>query len=71
MGMNSNLKDLPLDDRIRLVEDLWDSIAQDQDALKLTPEQAEELNRRLTAFESDGGLGQPAGEVISRIRSNL
>ncbi len=69
--MNGNLKDLPLDDRIRLVEDIWDSIAQDQEALQLTPEQAEELNRRLKAFRSDGDMGQPAGEVISRIRKSL
>lgn len=69
--MNSNLRDLPLDDRIRLVEDLWDSIAQDQEALKLTPEQAEELNRRLDAFETDGALGNTADEVIARIRNNL
>ena len=69
--MNSNLRELPLDDRIRLVEDLWDSIAQDQEALKLTAEQAAELDRRLDAFEADGSLGQPASEVISRIRNRL
>ncbi|MCC6201887.1 MAG: addiction module protein, partial [Gammaproteobacteria bacterium] len=27
--MNANLRKLPLDERIRLVEDLWDSIAAD------------------------------------------
>ena len=69
--MNNNLKDLPLEARIRLVEDLWDSIARDQQALKLTPEQAAELNRRLDAFAADGAPGQPADEVIARIRSNL
>ena len=69
--MNSKLRELPLDDRIRLVEDLWDSIAQDQEALKLTAEQAAELDRRLDAFEADGSLGQPASEVISRIRNRL
>jgi putative addiction module component (TIGR02574 family) len=69
--MSSNIRNLPLDERIRLVEDLWDSIAQDQDALELTPGQAEELSRRLDAFESDNVLGQLAGEVISRIRSSL
>ena len=69
--MNSNLRDLPLDERIRLVQDIWDSIAQDQEAIQLTPEQAEELNRRLNAFASDGDVGKPAGEVISRIRQSL
>jgi len=31
--MNANLRKLPLEERIRLVEDLWDSIASDQNAL--------------------------------------
>ena len=69
--MNSKLRELPLDERIRLVEDLWDSIAQDQQALQLTKEQSAELDRRLDAFEADGSIGTPAGEVISRIRKRL
>ena len=69
--MNSNIKNMPLDERIRLVEDIWDSIARDQEALKLTPEQTEELNQRLDAFEADGHLGQLVDDVIPRIRNNL
>jgi putative addiction module component (TIGR02574 family) len=56
---------------VRLVEDLWDSIAADQSALPLTDEQKAELDRRLDAYEADGNLGRPAEEVISRIRSKL
>lgn len=69
--MKFNLRELPVEDRIRLVEDLWDSIAQDQTVLPLTPEQIEELDRRLDAFEADGNLGRPAAEVISKIRTRL
>jgi putative addiction module component (TIGR02574 family) len=69
--MRTKLRDLPLDERIQLVEDLWDSIAEDQAALQLTPEQSQELDRRLDAFESDGSLGLPASEVIARIRKRL
>lgn len=57
--MNVNLRKLPLDERIRLVEDLWDSIAADQKALPLTQEQREELDRRLDAYERDGNPGRP------------
>jgi len=35
--MNAKLQELPLNERIKLVEDLWDSIAADQKALPLTP----------------------------------
>lgn len=69
--MNSNIRELPVEDRIRLVEDLWDSIAQDQLVLPLTPEQAAELDRRLESFALDGDLGRPASEVILDIRKRL
>lgn len=71
MTVNANLRNLPLDERIRLVEDLWDSIASDQKALPLTPEQKAELDRRLDAYEADGDPGRPADEVIADIRKRL
>ena len=69
--MNPDLRKLPLDERIRLVEDLWDSIAADQSLLPLTPDQRAELDRRLDAYESDGNAGRPAEDVISDIRKRL
>jgi putative addiction module component (TIGR02574 family) len=69
--MNTALKTLPISERIRLVEDLWDSIASDQSALPLTDAQRAELDRRLDAFESDGNRGRIASEVISDIRKKL
>jgi putative addiction module component (TIGR02574 family) len=51
--MSSNLVDtvkaLPLAERIELVEALWESIAQEGYEPQLTPEQAEELDRRIEA----------------------
>ncbi|MBI5186280.1 MAG: addiction module protein [Nitrospinae bacterium] len=52
--MNIKLHELPVDERIKLVEELWDSIASDQKALPLTTEQKAELDRRLDAYEADG-----------------
>lgn len=69
--MNSKLQMLPFDERIRLVEDLWDSIASDQQALALTTEQKAELDRRLDAYELDKNRGQLATDVVSRIRRRL
>jgi putative addiction module component (TIGR02574 family) len=69
--MNVKIRKLPVADRIRLVEDLWDSIAQDQHALPLTPDQVAELDRRLDAYEKGGDLGRPAADVISEIRKRL
>lgn len=69
--MNTNLKDLPIAEKVRLVEDLWDSIASNQESLPLTPEQKAELDSRLAAYEADGDIGRPATDVIKDIRSRL
>lgn len=69
--MNAKLRKLPLDERLRLVEDLWDSIAADQNALPLTAAQQAELDRRLDAYEADKNAGRPAGDVIAEIRRKL
>jgi putative addiction module component (TIGR02574 family) len=59
------------DEGSRLVEDLWDSIASDQNALPLTTEQRAELDRRLDAYELDRDPGRPAEDVIAEIRRKL
>lgn len=69
--MNTNLKSLPINERIQLVEDLWDSIAVDQSSLPLTEEQKVELDKRLEAYELDRNPGRLASDVIKDIRSRL
>lgn len=69
--MDARLRDLPLADRIKLVEDLWDSIAADQNVLPLTPEQRAELDKRLDTYEADGIRGRLADEAIADIRKKL
>ena len=60
-----------LGERIRLVEDLWDSIAADQNLLPLTAEQRAELDRCLDAYETSGDPGRPAEDVIADIKKKL
>ena len=69
--MNANLRQLPVEDRIKLVEDLWDSIAEDRKALPVTPEQRVELDRRLAAYEIDKNRGRPAADVLADVRRRL
>jgi len=66
--MNTKLSKLPVDERIKLVEELWDSIASDQKALPLTAEQKAELDTRLDAYEADGNRGRLASESITEKR---
>jgi len=69
--MNTKLRELSVEERIKLVEDLWDSIAADQQALPLTAEQKAELDRRLDAYEVDRNRGRLATEAIAEIRRKL
>ena len=69
--MTIRLRDLPLEERLRLVEDLWDSIAAEEKNLPLTEAQLKLLEERLDQFELDGNPGETAEVVVSRIRRAL
>ncbi len=59
---------LPVAERMRMVEAIWDSISAVPDALPLTQWQKEELDRRLAEFEADPDSGATLEEVFARIR---
>lgn len=60
---------LPIEDRLRLVEAIWDSIASVPEALPLTDWQKEELDRRLDQLDREGPAGISWDEVLERIRN--
>ncbi len=66
----SELLRLPVAERIRLVEAIWNSIAAAPEALELTDAEREELDRRWSAFERDPSAGSPWNEVRARILRN-
>ena len=66
--MDMKLRNFPVEERLRIVEDLWDSIAADQSALRLTVKQKAELDRRLDAYEADGIRGRLAADVVAEIQ---
>ena len=57
---------LSLDDRIRLVEAVWDSIAAEQPTPPLTDAQRKELDRRLAAHQAAPDDVVPWEEVKSQ-----
>ncbi len=59
---------LPVTERVRLVEAIWDSISAVPEALPLTQWQKDELDRRLAEFEADPDSGATLEEVFARIR---
>lgn len=63
-----DISGLSVDQRLQLVEELWESLAATPDAIPFTAAQRAELDRRLDDLERDGGVGIAWEEVVSRIR---
>lgn len=60
---------LSVSERIQLVEDIWDSIAEVPEQVGLSEGQKAELDRRLEAYHRNPGEGSPWSTVRERIRS--
>ena len=67
-ALRAELFKLSAAERLELVEELWDSIADEDTALALTDEQREDLERRLAEADADPAGGSPWDEVRERIR---
>lgn len=66
----SDVLELPVSERLELVGDIWDSIAQVPDRVELTDSQRAELDRRLEAYRRDPKAGSPWSDVKARILSS-
>jgi putative addiction module component (TIGR02574 family) len=69
--MDPNFMQLPVKDRIRIIENLWHSIASDQKVLPLTSEQVAELDRRLHAYETKKRDQSPISNCRAENASDL
>jgi putative addiction module component (TIGR02574 family) len=67
--VKADVLSLSVPERIQLVEDIWDSIAEVPEAVGLTDEQKAGLDRRLDAYHQNPDAGSPWGMVRERIRS--
>ena len=59
---------LPVEERVRLAEAIWDSISEVPDALPVTEWQKQEVDRRLAEFEANPDEGSTLEDVFGRIR---
>lgn len=67
----SDLLHLSVAERIQLVEDLWDSIAGEPEAMELTQAQREEIDRRLAEHDANPESAIPWEEVRARLRQRF
>ncbi len=55
------------EERVQLAEELWNSLAEMEEAFPLTEAQAEELDRRREAYRQDRDPGMPWAEALREI----
>ncbi len=61
---------LSAEERLQLLEDLWESLAPTPEAMPLTNPQRQELDRRLDELDREGVVGIPWEEVVRQIHSH-
>ena len=59
--------DLSVPERIQLVEDIWDTIAEKTELVELTEEEKKIVDERLEAYHRNPELGSPWDDVYKRI----
>jgi putative addiction module component (TIGR02574 family) len=67
-SVRSDVLKLTLDERLRLVEDIWDSIAECPDVVSLTDAQKIELERRLDEYHNHPDAGSPWSSVRDKFQ---
>lgn len=62
MGMASiDVGKLSPEERLQLIDEIWDSLSTDPASIPVTDAQREELDRRLDDLDRDGPAGIPVG----------
>lgn len=61
------ISQLSIAERIQLAEDLWDSIAEQSEALPISDSQQQELDRRLERYAQDPTAGSDWETVKQRL----
>lgn len=65
----SEIKKLSVAERILIVEEIWDSIAAEQEAVHVTEAQKAELDRRLASCDASPNEGKSWEEIKRRLET--
>jgi len=63
----SDLLELPVDQRLQLVEAIWDSLAEFPEAVPVSDDVKQELDRRLAAYYDDRSSARPWREIKAEL----
>ena len=62
---------LSLDDRLRIIEGVWDNLPVETGGFPMTPEQKAELNRRIDKYEANPEGGVTWDQLLERLKGKL
>ena len=65
---NINIQELSQSERIRLAEELWDSVAKNQARLEVTDAQRKILDKRMVAYKASPNEGTSWEEVKNEMK---
>jgi putative addiction module component (TIGR02574 family) len=65
----SEIRKLSVAERILIVEEIWDSIAADQESMEVTEAQKEELDRRIASHNAAPNHGKSWEETRDRLKA--
>ena len=63
----SRIVEIPIDERIQLVEDIWDSIAEVPQSVKVPEWHKKELDKRLERFHANPDAASPWKDIKEKI----
>ncbi len=69
--LDVDIKQLSREERLDLIEELWNSLTATQDQLPLSDSQRNELDRRLDEMDRDNTPGIPWDQMLKQIREHV
>ena len=66
----SEIRKLSVAERILIVEEIWDSIAAEQESVQVADAQKAELDRRIASFDASPNEGKSWGDIKRRLETS-
>ena len=64
-----DISTLTIEQRLELLDEIWESLYETPQAIPLTEAQRQELDRRIDDLDREGPVGQPLEQVLREIET--
>ena len=67
----AEIRQMSVEERLRLIGKIWETIADDPDQAPVDPEHMKLVREELARYRADGERGERARDVVEQIRKTL